>query len=50
MRTWSLAFSGDQGIEGALTLTIDAAVASFWAQVVVPDVGVVVVRLSLIHI
>jgi hypothetical protein len=44
VRTWSLAFSGDQGIEGALTLTIDAAVASFWAQVVVPDVGVVVVR------
>jgi len=48
MRAWSLAFAddqhGDTGITGSLTLTVDDAAASFHAQVVVPDVGVVVVR------
>jgi hypothetical protein len=44
MRTWSLEFSDDQGIEGSLQLTVDESTASFVAQVVVPGVGVVVVR------
>jgi hypothetical protein len=48
MTSWSLEFSDDRhdgaGITGSLTLTVDGATASFHAQVVVPDVGVVVVR------
>jgi hypothetical protein len=44
MRSWSLEFSDDQGITGSLRLVVDGAAASFHAQVVVPDVGVVVVR------
>ena len=45
MKRWSFAFTDDdQGITGSLTLTVDDATASFHAQVVVPDVGVVVVR------
>src|SRR3954447_17964778 len=44
MKRWSLEFADDQGIEGSLRLTVDGTVASFHAQVVVPDVGVVVVR------
>jgi hypothetical protein len=46
MRTWSLEFADDQGLRGSLTLTVPGAgaPASFAAQVVVPDVGVVVVR------
>ena len=44
MSAWSLEFSDDQGIRGSLTLTVEGATASFDAQVVVPDVGVVVVR------
>jgi hypothetical protein len=43
-KDWSLEFSDDQGIEGSLRLTVDGDVASFHAQVVVPEVGVVVVR------
>jgi hypothetical protein len=43
--TWSLDFAdGDQGIEGTLRLAVAGDRASFHAQVVVPDVGVVVVR------
>jgi len=46
--TWALAFTDDQGLSGSLRLTTsgtdDGAAASFHAQVVVPDVGVVVVR------
>jgi hypothetical protein len=44
MTGWSLEFSDDQGIEGSLTVTVDGDRATFHAQVVVPDVGVVVVR------
>jgi len=44
MKCWSLEFADDQGIEGSLTLTVEGAAALFHAQVVVPDVGVVVVR------
>ena|SRR6478609_8339607 len=44
MRRWSLEFADDQGIRGSLRLTVDGTVSSFHAQVVVPDVGVVVVR------
>jgi hypothetical protein len=49
MTCWSLDFADDQGISGALRLTIAGdrhaePAASFDAQVVVPDVGVVVVR------
>ncbi len=44
MRVWSLEFADGQGITGSLTLTVEASTASFHAQVVVPDVGVVVVR------
>ena len=44
MRSWSLEFADDQGISGSLELSVDDAVASFHAQVVVPDVGVIVVR------
>jgi hypothetical protein len=40
---WSLQFADDQGIRGSLSLTVDAT-ASFDAQVVVPGVGVIVVR------
>ena len=43
-QAWSLEFSDDQGITGSLRLTVDEATASFAAQVVVPDIGVVVVR------
>jgi hypothetical protein len=42
--TWSLEFSDDQGVSGSLRLVVDGANASFAAQVVVPEVGVVVVR------
>ena len=41
---WSLEFADDHGIRGALTLTVDETNASFFAQVVVPGIGVVVVR------
>lgn len=41
---WSLEFTDDQGMRGSLRLTVDGNAASFAAQVVVPDVGVVVVR------
>src|SRR3954469_19743827 len=44
MKRWSLEFADDQGIAGSLRLTVEGTVASFHAQVVVPDVGVVVVR------
>ncbi len=37
-------FSDDQGLGGSLRLTVDGSTASFHAQVVVPDVGVIVVR------
>jgi hypothetical protein len=43
-RSWSLAFADDQGITGSLTLQLDGDTASFDARVVVPDIGVVVVR------
>jgi len=47
-RALSLEFSDDAGITGSLRLTVDSdragPGASFHAQVVVPDVGVVVVR------
>lgn len=43
-RAWSLAFTDDQGLRGSLTLTVDGDRASFVAQVVVPGIGVVVVR------
>ena len=43
-RTWSLEFSDDQGISGAMQLTVDRSVASFLARVALPDVGVVIVR------
>jgi hypothetical protein len=39
-----LEFSDDQGMSGSLTLTVAESTASFFAQVVVPDVGVIVVR------
>jgi hypothetical protein len=41
---WSLEFADDQGMRGSLQLTVDGDVASFHAQVVVPDIGVVVVH------
>jgi len=44
MSAWSLDFSDDQGIRGSLALSVDGNAASFDAQVVVPDVGVVAVR------
>ena len=44
LKRWSLEFADDQGIRGFLTLTVDGSAASFHAQVVVPDVGVIVVR------
>jgi hypothetical protein len=44
MHAWSLEFTDDQDITGSLTLTVDGSTASFHAQVVVPDVGVIVVR------
>ena len=44
MSAWSLDFSDDQGIRGSLALSVDGKAASFDAQVVVPDVGVIVVR------
>ena len=44
MRSWSLEFADDQGISGSLDLTVDDSTASFHARVVVPDVGVIVVR------
>ena len=44
MRAWSLEFADDRGLTGSLTLTVDGATASFHAQVVVPDVGIVVVH------
>jgi hypothetical protein len=39
-----LAFTDDQGIRGSWALTVEGTVATFHAQVVVPDVGVIVVR------
>jgi hypothetical protein len=39
-----LEFSDDHGIRGSLLLTVDGELASFHAWVVVPEVGVVVVR------
>jgi hypothetical protein len=48
LKRWSLEFADDQGIRGSLRLTVEAdlagPMASFDAQVVVPGVGVVVVR------
>ena len=44
MRAWSLEFADDQGLRGSLQLTVDGALAAFDARVVVPDVGVIVVR------
>ena len=44
MNRWSLDFADDQGLRGSLTLTVGDERASFDAQVVVPGVGVVVVR------
>jgi hypothetical protein len=48
MRAWSLEFADGQhdeaGIAGSLRLEVGGAIASFHAQVVVPDVGVVVVH------
>jgi hypothetical protein len=45
MTRWSLEFSDDdQGITGSLALGVDGSRASFHAQVVVPDLGVVVVH------
>ncbi len=44
MRRWSLEFADDHGLSGSLELTVDGATASFVALVVVPDVGVGVVR------
>jgi len=44
MPAWSLEFADDQGLSGSLRLTLDGATASFHAQVVVPELGVVVVR------
>jgi hypothetical protein len=44
MPTWSLEFSDGTGIDGSLTLKVDETNASFHAQVVVPDLGVIVVR------
>lgn len=41
---WSLEFTDDRGMRGSLRLTVDGDSASFAAQVVLPDVGVVVVR------
>jgi hypothetical protein len=43
-RAWSLEFADDQGFRGSLRLTVDGSTASFVAQVIVPDLGVVVVR------
>jgi hypothetical protein len=39
-----LEFADGQGITGSLALGVDGTTASFHAQVVVPDVGVIVVR------
>ena len=44
MHAWSLEFADGQGITGSLMLAVDGPTASFHAQVVVPDVGVIVVR------
>ena len=44
LKRWSLEFADDHDIRGSLTLTVDGTTASFFAQVAVPDVGVVVVR------
>jgi hypothetical protein len=41
---WSFDFADDQGISGVLRLVVEETMASFHAQVVVPGVGVVVVR------
>jgi hypothetical protein len=43
-RAWSLDFADDQGFTGRLRLTVEREAASFYAQVVVPGIGVVVVR------
>jgi hypothetical protein len=43
-RAWSLEFEDDQDLRGSLSLAVGADRASFHAQVVVPDVGVVVVH------
>jgi hypothetical protein len=44
LKRWSLEFSDDQDLSGALRLTLDEGRASFAAQVTVPDAGVIVVR------
>jgi hypothetical protein len=48
MPTWSLEFADDRhdeaGITGSLALDVDGDLAAFRARVVVPDVGVIVVR------
>jgi hypothetical protein len=49
MKDWSFEFSDGQGITGSLRLVVDGDLhskpaASFHAQVLVPEVGVVVVR------
>jgi hypothetical protein len=41
---WSLEFADAQGLRGSMRLTVDRDTASFHARVVVPDVGVIVVR------
>jgi hypothetical protein len=44
MKRWSLEFADDQGLSGSLRLTVEPSTCAFFAQVVVPDVGVIVVR------
>ncbi len=44
LKRWSLQFADDQGLSGSMRLQVDGVTASFHAQVVVPDVGVLVVR------
>ena len=43
-RAWSLEFADGQGITGSLALAVGGSTASFHSHVVVPDVGVIVVR------
>ena len=44
IHAWSLDFADDRGIEGSLRLIVGASTASFDARVLVPDLGVIVVR------